>query len=151
MHRGLSPFVGSQRWKKSSSLNFEQSRPTSYGILLFYNCVLDYDKGHQTGEGEESLFLLPFLFFFLLLPFLSLSFSVDRTATEENGGFEYVFRVFSLSLSFSIPFKPPSFGGGYISADKWGEKKSARFETVVEWKWISYRLESRGRGVEKLD
>lgn len=74
--RALSPFVRSpaQRWKKSSSLNLEQSRPTSYGILLFYNCVLDYDKGHQTGEGGITfsssppfLFSPPCFSFFSLL------------------------------------------------------------------------------------
>lgn len=70
--------------------------------------MLDYDKGHQTGEGGESPFLLPFLFFFLLLPFLSLSFSVDRIATEENGGFEFFVFSLSLFLSLFLLSLPPS-------------------------------------------
>lgn len=67
----VSLFVRSpaQRWKKSSPLNLEQSRPTSYGILLFYNCVLDYDKGDMERGREESPFLLPLLFFFFLFLF----------------------------------------------------------------------------------
>lgn len=129
----VSLFVRSptQRWKKSSPLNLEQSRPTSYGILLFYNCVLDYDKGDMERGREESPFLLPLLFFFfLLLPFLFLalisisvlyfSLSLDRIAgwREWNEDSSRFF-VFSLSL-FLLTL--PLFES-YISADKWGEKK----------------------------
>lgn len=118
--RALSPFVRSpaQRWKKSSSLNLEQSRPTSYGILLFYNCVLDYDKGHQTGEGGVTfsssppfLFSPPsFSFSHSYSTLISISvLSLDRV--EQNGT---RIRVRVFPLSFSIPFNPPSLPELYI-------------------------------------
>lgn len=104
------------------------------------------------GGGRSHLFFFPsFSFFFSSFSFFLISISVlysslflslDRIAgwREWNEDSSRFF-VFSLSL-FLFLLTLPLFES-YISADKWGEKKWARFETVVEWKWISYRLVNR--------
>lgn len=133
----LHPSFSSDRRRKdetsSSSLNFEQSRPTSR-ILLFYNCVPDYDKGHQTERGSPFLFSLLSFSFSRSYPILnkrSLSFFLRRSLPKgmERWGFEYVFRSLSLSL-FLLTLLPRVIYSRINEA----EKKSARFETVVEWK-----------------
>lgn len=111
------------------------------------------------GGGRSHLFFFPsFSFFFSSFSFSLISISVlysslflslDRIAgwREWNEDSSRFF-VFSLSL-FLFLLTLPLFES-YISADKWGEKKWARFETVVEWKWISYRLVNRGEGSGKV-
>lgn len=73
---------------------------------------------------------------------IPLSFSLSIASRVEENGTRI--RVgFSCFLSLSLFLLTLPLFESYISADKWGEKKWARFETVVEWKWISYRLVNR--------
>mgnify|MGYP004580311295 CR=1 FL=1 len=161
----------------SSSLNKVLLHPLAR-LLLFYNCVPDYDKGRQTKSRWITL----------SLSFPSCSSSSrpslcaqDKTQSKSivrhlsfTVSLFVVWKTTSLSLfqclkmsncatpcvgesvlwpsiakwkenfKYRSPFFPPPLATVPVISRRVNEarkKKSTRFETLVEWKWISYRLE----------